>query len=401
VGLEDRWEEYRQRGWSGSDKFICVRGLDDECLKDAVARNVVADQACSFCGEVPAAPFDVLMEAFMVGVNNAFEPAENIAPWEGGYQWPTWDQYDLPDTFDPLAADDHAAAVRDEIRACLVEKTYVGHPWSDTEAEHEFSTKWREFRDTILYKTRFVFWARKDVTEDDHGPDEFSVANTLDRIGELLVTVDRITTLAAGTVTYRARGHARREDSQAWGAAQLGTNLPDNATSSTRMSPAGIPLFYGADDVETALAEVSHSDPREFFTVGKFVTTEPVAIVDLTPVDVPSIFDPKLGGYQGDVRFLNALIEELRKPIDTERIHLDYVPTQVFCEHFLRVFAEHDIRGLRWMSATAVGGGCLALDVGQADCVDVPDDAVDRLQLHLVPGSVTIHQRRTDEFRQL
>jgi hypothetical protein len=94
-------------------------------------------------------------------------------------------------------------------------------------------------------------------------------------------------------------------------AARLGTNLSASTTSSTRMSPAGIPLFYGADDVETALAEVSHSDPREFFTVGKFVTTQPMTVIDLTRVDVPSRFDQKLGAYQGDVRFLDALIEEL------------------------------------------------------------------------------------------
>ena len=127
-----------------------------------------------------------------------------------------------------------------------------------------------------------------------------------------------------------------------------------------------------------------------------------MTIIDLTHVDVPSIFDPKLGRYQGDVRFLNALIEELRQPIDAKRIHLDYVPTQVFCEFFLRVFEEHDIRGLRWTSDTAAGGGgCLALDVPQEDCVGIADGAVDRLQLYLIPGSVTVHQRRTDEFRQL
>jgi hypothetical protein len=396
------WEERRERGWTGSETFICVRCVEDDCLKDAVARKAVAEHACSFCGTAPAAPFDVFMEAFMVGVNNTFEPAEISTPWEGGYQWPTWEHCDLPDAFDPLAADEHVDEVLAEIRACLVEKTYVERAWTDREAEHEFSTKWRKFRDQILHKTRFVFWAGKEPTEDDEVFGEISVAKVLERIGELLVTFDLITTLPAGTATYRAQGHARREDSHGWGAARLGTNLPNNATGSTRMSPAGIPLFYGADDVETALAEVAHADEREFFAVGKFVTTQPVTVISLTPIDVPSSFDPKLGAYQGEVRFLNALIEELRQPIDTGRIHLDYVPTQVFCEYFLRVFDQPHVRGLMWTSAAAAGGGgCLALDVAQEDCVDVADGTVDRLQLHLVPGSITVHQRRTDEFRQL
>jgi hypothetical protein len=258
------------------------------------------------------------------------------------------------------------------------------------------------------------------------------VAKVLEAIDRLLVNFDLITTLPAGTVTYRARGHARYEDSHGWGAAQLGTNLPKNAASSSRMSPAGIPLFYGADDVETALAEVARADDREFFTVGTFVTTEPVTVIDLTHVPpVPSIFDPELGGCQGQLRFLNELVDELRQPIDTARSNLDYVPTQVFCEYFLHVFdpeeyflrvfglkaeadAEADreadaeldpkakVRGLVWTSAAAAGGGgCLALDVPQEDCVDVADGTAGRLQLHLVPGSVTVHRRRTDEFRQV
>jgi hypothetical protein len=98
---------------------------------------------------------------------------------------------------------------------------------------------------------------------------------------------------------------------------------------------------------------------------------------------------------------LNDLVEELRQHIDPERSHLDYVPTQVFCEYFLRVFGQHDICGFVWDSVAAAGGGCLALDIPQEDCVDVTDNSIDHLHLHLAPGSVTVHQRRTDEFRQL
>lgn len=99
-----------------------------------------------------------------------------------------------------------------------------------------FSTMWRKFRDQIMHKTRFVFWAGKDKTEDDDGPAAITVASVLKDIGELLVTFDLITTLPAGTVTYRAQDHARRKDSQGWGAARLGTNRPDNATA--RSPPA-------------------------------------------------------------------------------------------------------------------------------------------------------------------
>jgi RES domain/HEPN/RES N-terminal domain 1 len=372
------------------------------------------------------------MEAFMVGVNNRFEQADNAGmPWEGGYVFETFHQDELPDRFDRVAAGEHDVALIDEIRDRLADKTYASRWWIETEPDEALSTAWKDFREQILHRTRFVFWARKETAEPYLGAGDVSVAEVLGDIGKLLVSFDLVTTLPAGTVTYRARGHTQQEDSRGWGAAQLGTNLPKNTTNPSRMSPAGIPLFYGAGNVETALAEVARADDREFFTVGQFVTTEPVTVIDLTNVPpVPSIFDPVLGGAQGQLRFLNELVDELRQPIDTARSNLDYVPTQVFCEYFLHVFdpgecfvdvlgsgeyarreanaadpeaeAKTKVRGLVWTSAAAASDGdCVALNVPQEDCVNVAGGTAGQLRLHLVPGSVTTHRRRTDEFRQI
>lgn len=72
-------------------------------------------------------------------------------------------------------------------------------------------------------------------------------------------------------------------------------------------------------------------------------------------------------------------MDELRQPVDTARSNLDYVPTQVFSEYFLRVFDQENIRGIAWRSAaTADGNRCLALDVSHEDCVDEPSTAADR-----------------------
>jgi HEPN/RES N-terminal domain 1/RES domain len=421
VGIDDVAAAEWERGWHRSDKFICMQCVGDDYLQDVVARAVTKDGECSFCGGAPATEFDVFMEAFMVGVHNRFEQADDAGmPWEGGYVFETLEHYEIPDRFDWVAVGDHDVAVVDEISDRLAEKTYASRWWLATEPDKALFTAWKDFRDQILHRTRFVFWARKDMDEHYLGAGDVSVAKVLEAIGRLLISFDLVTTLPAGTVTYRARGHARQEDSQGWGAAELGTNLLKNATNSSRMSPAGIPLFYGAGDIETALAEVARADDREFFTAGKFVTTEPVTVIDLTHVPpVPSIFDPVLGGAQGQLRFLNELVDELRQPIDTVRSNLDYVPTQVFCEYFLHVFnpdedavpgantdpeadAKTKVSGLMWTSAAAADGGdCLALHVPQEDCVDVPNSDPGRLQLHLEPRSVTTHRRRSDEFRPI
>lgn len=393
--LLDEWE----RGWSSSEELICPACIGDDYLRDIVADVVVDDQACSFCGADPAAEFDAFMEAFMVGVNNIFEPVDDNFPWKH-------DAWDLPDEFGWVFTGDHADEVLREVRDRLEDKSYASRLWIEVDAHTAFSTAWKDFREQILHRTRFVFWAKKgnDESEEFGSAGEVPVASVLEEIGRLLVKFELITTLPTGTSTYRARGHTRRQDSRNWRAQDLGTNLPDRSWGSTRMSPAGIPLFYGADDIATALTEAGTADLREFFTVGQFVTTAPIKVVNLISIPpVPSIFDPELGAWQGQIRFLHDLVEDLRQPVDEKRGNLDYVPTQVFCEYFLNVFdTDVGVRGLSWKSAVATGGGrCLALNIPQEDCVTASAAATDRASLQLVDGGITVHRRCTDEFRQL
>jgi hypothetical protein len=404
VGIDDVAMDERQRGWRGSGRLICSHCVSDDYVKAVVAEAAVSEQVCSFCDTAPAAKFDVFMEALMVGVVNTFEQADGVGmPRDSGYVFDTYDSYELADEFSWVVAGEHADEVVGEIRGCLADKTYASRWWLELEPDRAYSAAWEKFREQILHRTRFVFWAARDNNVQHEGTGELPVARVLQAIGALLVKFDLVTTLPAGTLICRARGHARKQNSQGWGAADLGTKLPKDSMESSRMSPAGIPLFYGADDIETALAEVARVDSSEFFTVGEFATTAPMTIIDLTDVPaVPSIFDPKLGRWQGELRFLNALVNELREPVDMARSNLNYVPTQVFCEYFLRVFDEADIRGLAWKSAMAAGGGrCWALDVAHEDCVEVADSTAGRPQVELVAGSVTVHRRRADEFRQL
>jgi len=406
VGTSDFIEGEWEQGWHSSDKLICPGCVREACLKAIVADAVLDGQLCDFCGSAPAADFDVFMEAFMVGVKNKFEQADDASmPWEGGYVFDSeiilgWD---LPDQFDPLGAGEHDGEVIEEIRACLIiDKAYVSRWWIELEPEKAYSSAWEAFREQILHRTRFVFWALAD-TDEYLGAGEVAVSRVLGSIAALVEKFELITELPEGTFTYRARGHEQRDDSERWTAADLGTNRPKNSLSSTRMSPAGIPLFYGADDVETALAEISRADSREYFTVAHFMTTAPMKVLDFTHVPaVPSIFDPELGYWWGEIVFLNDLVEELRQPVEPHRSNLDYVPTQVFSEYFLRVFDEANVHGLLWKSAVeASGRGCVALDIPHEDCLDVAEGIADRPQLVLVSGQTTVHRRRTDEFRQL
>ena len=93
----------------------------------------------------------------MVGVRHAFEQADDAGmPWDGGYVFTTYEHYKLPDLFSWVVGGDYEEAVREEIRDCLVEKTYASRWWAETEPDEAFSTAWTEFRDQILHRTRFT-----------------------------------------------------------------------------------------------------------------------------------------------------------------------------------------------------------------------------------------------------
>lgn len=68
----------------------------------------------------------------MVGVRHAFEQADDAGmPWDGGYVFTTYEHYELPDLFSWVAGGDYEEAVREEIRDCLVEKTYASRWWAE------------------------------------------------------------------------------------------------------------------------------------------------------------------------------------------------------------------------------------------------------------------------------
>jgi len=108
-----------------------------------------------------------------------------------------------------------------------------------------------------------------------------------------------------------------------------------------------------------------------------FTTTRAARIVDLDRLPpVPSFFDlsaqavrdrPSLGFLAGFRRDVSASIEH------DDRIHIDYVPTQVVGEYLRHLFRDGDGRpvdGIAWESAQRAGGRNLVLFVRNEQCLE-------------------------------
>lgn len=173
-------------------------------------------------------------------------------------------------------------------------------------------------------------------------------------------------------------------------ASDLGTVPKELALKANRMSPAGIPMFYGAVDADTAVAEVTLTSDDTHVTWYEFELTAELRVVDLTMLPPePSMFDPKLGSMRRQIRFLNMFVQQLSDRVEPEHEQIDYIPTQIVTEYLLHVHGGGDrVRGLVYESSLA-DGACVALDIPNAHCIDPgTPPALNSPQLQLVADSI-------------
>jgi hypothetical protein len=201
---------------------------------------------------------------------------------------------------------------------------------------------WTTFSNQVKHECRFVFyrWRARQKLGDAHAP-----FRLLDEIGGYVKALEMVKPLPPGTCIYRARQHAADIPKTA---KELGAPPPFVASQS-RMSPAGIPMFYGASSENVAVQEVIRNDPRkENMTVAKFRTLRSLQILDLAkPPPAPSLFDRRRLRLRAAAVFMQEFSRELSKPIIRDGAEqIDYVPSQIVAEYFPEFDLENAHYGL-------------------------------------------------------
>lgn len=390
--------EQDDQGWDFSAQFVCTRCVSDDALAAAIASEASVDQVCDFCGGSPAASLNVLLAAFFAGLRNEYGQADDEGVgWdgrEGGYQWTTtWDAWDLIADFGDVLSGD---GLLDAVQHLAHATTWVERNFSWRRRDEVLTEAWTTFCRTVKYETRYVIWLHEQTDmQEAEMAGEIPPARILHHIGDLLTRLGLgVRVLDAGYSVWRAQIHD--DPGMTFDAGRLGTAPADKAKRPNRMSPAGIPLFYGAEEKDTAIQEVSGGSAGGYVTVGQFQTSRPCTVIDFTTLPaVPSMFDPELGSEWRYLSFLHRFAAEVSKPIDPADSHIDYVPTQILTEYFLRIFkAGKGADGILYDSATAPGTVCAAFDVPNDRCVEQVTgwDAGDDLRLGLVTGSLIMHK---------
>jgi hypothetical protein len=180
---------------------------------------------------------------------------------------------------------------------------------------------------------------------------------------------------------------------------ELGPPKPEECIYANRMSPAGIPMFYGSFDIETCIAELGNT--KGDYSIAKWETQKILNILDFTKhfkysiqhhqyfyEDFPSIFDKDRRDFIFDYRFILRLASDISAKVEKDGTeNIDYVPTQVIAEYIRKIvlIENKHIDGICFYSSQN-GGKNITLFFDQKACLDIngKDQALKLLETKVV-----------------
>lgn len=354
MGLAKKYmEQLESRGFKDIDGSLCLSHIEDHALKETLAAAAEHSECriCSSNGSVVT--LDDLMTEVMEAVRFHYEPSSDTGLlWgeEDGWMGPS--ATDSNEVLADICFGAFAADVDLEVMDILTDSIHLDDWISNRHSSSLEATEWawEQFVSDVKSESRFVFWATKSL-EGFGSPGERS-ANFL---WSLLPYVEDqklnlVSEVPRGTAFYRGRlvNHAYDKTTSA---KKLGPAPADKAAAN-RMSPDGVPMFYGSSSPETAIREIAAHGTGGYARVGAFRNQRPLTVLDLTALPtLPSIFDKAERRRNGVFRFFTHFADNVTAPIRPDgRPHVEYVPTQVVTE-FFRWVPSRKIDGIKLRSA--------------------------------------------------
>ena len=367
-------ERQMEEGWSSiGEKYVCPQCFGDYAIKEFIMANAVAND-CSYCEETAtealAARMDDVLSFIAEGLHREYEdPVKGVGyeSAEGGYRLPVTVTYDL---FCKLCLGSGTQNLFDDLVGAFSDCQWVQKkPYGDLECD-ALRYNWQDFCELVKHRTRFVFYQIRTRENWERSSEPYAI---LESLGKIVTELDLTKTFRAGSTVVRARQHSSIETYMT--ASQLGT-APKERSSQSRMSPAGIPMFYGALDEVTAFNEIYVKEAsRDAVSFGFFKFLRPLHVLDLSTLpEIPSIFDEDRYPKRMPLIFMHGFVRDASKSITKDGMeHIEYVPTQIVAEYFRHIFRPYDntrLDGICYQSSKNEKGLCIALFCTQDDCTD-------------------------------
>lgn len=361
-----------------NNKYICEHCIEEEYIQKYI-EIYGSKTKCSYCGKTTKAyEFESVVEIIADGIEFIYDdPVNGLGYVDGEYvkgNGNIYDTYDLlVDVFELGGSKSFQDILNNLPNNLWCKKEFYG---LDT-AEEKIYT-WEYFVNQVKYKTRYFFI--KEKTSIRKTVPYLEPYNILDEFSESVAKFDLIDILNKDENILRARKNGI--DKKYRTPKELGTPKAEDCIRPNRMSPAGIPMFYGSLTEETCLAELGNKEG--IYTIGKWRIKENLKILNLTKhfkfnkrtnqyfyPRFPSVFDrsnrDNIFDYQFILRFASDLSGKVRK----EGIeNIEYVPTQIVAEYLRRValFDKKKLDGICFYSSID-GGINYVLFIEQEECI--------------------------------
>jgi HEPN/RES N-terminal domain 1/RES domain len=320
---------------------VCASCLEEDDLEEFI-RSFDGEPGCSFCKQedAPTCRFDIFFEHLNSCLKGEYDLAANWLPYEsaeGGWLWN--DVWDTPELITDqlgigLPRDDDGSLLKAIAESLGYEEWCVADPYGEDPLD-ALRGGWERFTVFVKHHARFFLdrWSPAPRPYDSLRI-SYTPAQILHAIGDRIARMDLTSSMPENSRLYRVR---RFE-----GAALLSTPTelgpPDSqqAVVSNRMSPPGVVMFYAAYDPDTALAETVGASGT--YAIAEFRTLRPARILDLSRLpEIPGFFaelPDSLPWNRRDAQFFQDLVKDFSRPIERDdRVHIEYIPTQVFTEY--------------------------------------------------------------------
>lgn len=387
---KEQWERQIALGYSNvPDMNVCAKCFDDYAIKEFINENA-DEKKCGYCSnesdELIAIALVEVVDFICQGINTEWEnPVESVG-WEsreGGWQGATvYDGGELVrDEIEELFETNEK--VLDDIASSMSDREWCQRDPYGLRKEEALTLSWEDFVNQVKHHSRYIFFRLSDDERKFHNFDMIPVSKMLDRmsdvISQLNEDINLIRIINIGVKIFRARVHDIGKSLST--AKDFGTVPLEDAKYSNRMSPAGIPMFYGAFDGETAYKEVTDdtkNNSGKIVSIATFKTVREMRVLDLTNLpEIPSIFDLNQNHLRSSLIFLRGFVQELSQPISKDGYeHIEYVPTQVFTEYIRYIYKDHEasIEGILYPSSKNTNGiSCVLFISGEQCCDDIQE----------------------------
>jgi len=236
---------------------------------------------------------------------------------------------------------------------------------------------WERFSYIVRHKVRYFLGDYADRVADEMAsysekfgfgdvktPSEFNFL-----LEDQLTQYLKLTVLEPGTQVFRVRFHKPGEHLRS--AIELGPPSTEKARKSNRMSPSGVPMFYGSFDPETEIAKKKETRECPVGTMATFRLLRQVQLLDFTTLPaIPSLYDTDRSKDRPRLAFLHSFVHDIMGPNSRDGSqHIEYVPSQIVTEYF-RYGADLGIDGFIYPSPNLNGNSSCVLFCENHACID-------------------------------